>query len=336
MKTKRDLNKLIRQERTVRKYMAVSEYLSSQKKKQYAYFSFYPDGMRVKIRSKQSSVQGGPDSFCIRVDDKLLTNSGLPFPKAVREAYGIKASDKLNRYKEGRFGFWIEKSRVHPVEIRQGVNLNICLEGKKLEEPVCVPADPCDGTIRIPEIKGQFVISMDTDERMVMQVTPASSFSQEELVQFVTERELKELYGHRLQYLPYNKLTFLADSNRIPKHIVDMFGGSLDVSAVLNDSDGTFIATPVKTVCPFTKQQIDYTVEKPVEVTVCEETKEHLDEVAEAVQLLLVLKRQYADMEAAVSRLKKENSRSRKENAAYRRYLESRGEDPDNILIANM
>ena len=115
-----------------------------------------------------------------------------------------------------------------------------------------------------------------------------------------------------------------------------MFGGSLDVSDVLNDSDGTFIATPVKTVCPFTKQQIDYTVEKPVEVTVCEETKEHLDEVAEAVQLLLVLKRQYADMEAAVSRLKKENSRSRKENAAYRRYLESRGEDPDNILIANM
>lgn len=334
---KRDLNKLIRQERIVRRHMAISEYLPSQKRKQYAYIRFYSDGMRVKIRSKPCQVQGDETSMCIRINDKLLDNSGLPFPKAVKEAYGIKPIDKLARYKEGRFGFWIEREQMHPVAIRHGETMEIDLEGKTLGEPYCELADPISGTINIPSINGAAVITIDTEERMVMQVTPVSSFSSDELAKFITEDELKKLYTPTLLYLPYSKLTFISPSGKIPRRIVDTFGGSLDVSAIeAGDRAGSVIATPVKTVCPFTKKQIDYTSEKPVRVTVSEETKEHIEEAAEIVQLLLTLKSEYAEMENAVKRMKKEHSRSAKEVAAYRRYLTARGEDPDNILLANL
>ena len=34
--------------------------------------------------------------------------------------------------------------------------------------------------------------------------------------------------------------------------------------------------------------------------------------------------------------LKKENKRSKKENAAYRKFLTARGENPDNVLLSNL
>ena len=67
-----------------------------------------------------------------------------------------------------------------------------------------------------------------------------------------------------------------------------------------------------------------------------EETNEHLEESSEIVKLLLVLKEQYGEMEALVERLKKENKRSKKENAAYRKFLTARGENPDNVLLSNL
>ena len=325
------LNEMIRQESRVRRFMRISEYLSSQKKRQYAYMEFRKNGIHVRISSTPCVNQ---DKFCVRVDDKLLKNSGIFISDAIKSAYGIQEKDTLSRYKEGRSTFWIDKKQMQPIGIKHGDTYEVNLDGKKLSDPVCVMQN-ADGSISLSHLKmqGSMVVSVDMLDRMVMYIRPAADYTQEELTRLVTESELKKYYGSRLLYLPYSKLTFVTTTNKIPRWFVDEFGGSLDCCRA---DDGGIIATPVKAICPFTREQIDYKVEKPVEVAVSEETNEHLEESSEIVKLLLVLKEQYGEMEALVERLKKENKRSKKENAAYRKFLTARGENPDNVLLSNL
>lgn len=54
----RRLNEMIKQERVIKwEFVSISEYLSSQKRKQYAYMEFHKNGIHVRISSKPCSHQ---------------------------------------------------------------------------------------------------------------------------------------------------------------------------------------------------------------------------------------------------------------------------------------
>lgn len=333
MKNKKcPLQNFIRQECCLTKESCLpsSEYYAAHNKSQYAHFCFYKNGIEVKISSKPSHRLS---DFDIRINDKLMANEGIFFPKFIREAYDIIPGEVFERYKLMKSTFFINKSIVSKINIPHfmidSIDSADLVINNESEENTFVRN--YDGSIDIGTILGPMIVTYDVSERMIIKITKATGSRKER--KYVTEDELKDYYGRGMKYMPQTSMTFVTNFNTIPSVVADLFEGSL--RCVIN-SKGEIIGTPIKAICPFTEEKIDYLTEKPKEVCVSENTDKHISEAADIVQFLIEMNEKYSEMEDVIKRLKKSEKRLKKENDFFRKYIALRQENPDNILLSSM